>query len=157
MRGHAILGLLLVVALAACEPGRVFENHRSVGPQWSWEEPARFEVDIRDTLSRYDLYVNVRHELRYGYANLWVQIRTAFPGGDTVTSRVEVPLAEPDGTWLGECTGRLCFRRDLIGAQRQFPRSGVYVFEILQDMREEDLPGIRDVGIRIEKVRPTTP
>lgn len=138
--------------LQACEPGRVYENYQAVGKDWSWDEAARFEVDIPDTSALYNLYIGLRHEANYGYLNCWLRIRTILPSGDTTVNRLDIALAEPDGTWLGQCAVDLCTQRELIGDRRRFPEPGTYVFELEQDMRENPLPGIRDVGIRIERL-----
>jgi gliding motility-associated lipoprotein GldH len=147
-----VLGCLLTAGLSSCDSSRVYERNLPVGKDWSWGQANRYEVLIRDTLSPYHLFVNVRHEERYAYANLWLQIRTIGPLGDTLQARVEIPLAELDGTWRGECQTSMCLQRELIGPAQRFPRAGTYVFELEQDMRENPLPGIRDVGIRLEKV-----
>ncbi len=41
---------------------------------------------------------------------------------------------------------RILFRRNI-----RFPRTGIYVFEYEQAMRDEPLIGIDDIGLRIEK------
>ena len=145
---------MAVLVLASCEPNRIFEQNQSVGKEWAWDDARRFEVDIRDTVSLYHLFVNVRHTERYGYANCWLLINTIGPAGDTLRSRIEIKLAEPDGTWLGECNTSMCMQRELIGADQRFPLKGRYIFELEQDMRQNPLPGITDVGIRLEKLAP---
>jgi gliding motility-associated lipoprotein GldH len=146
------LAALALFLMQACEPARVYEDYEALGKAWSWEETARFEVDIVDTSARYNLFIGLRHEANYGYMNCWLRIRTILPSGDTTTNRLDIRLAEPDGTWLGQCAVDLCTQRELIGDRRRFPEPGTYVFELEQDMRENPLPGIRDVGIRIERL-----
>ena len=144
--------VLLASTLMACEKGRVYERFAAVGPAWAWEDAQSFRVEVNDTAALYNLFVNIRHDADYGYLNCWLQIRTITPSGDTSTNRLNVPLAEKDGTWLGECALETCTQRELIGDRHRFPEPGIYVFELAQDMRENPLPGLRDVGIRIEKL-----
>lgn len=150
-----ILSILLAIsclALFSCESGRVYERNSNVGKVWHWDKAQTFELAVTDTAANYDLFLNVRHYSDFGFSNLWVNIRTIFPNGDSTSARVEIPLAESDGQWIGACSGSLCFRRDLIAVFRKFPQRGLYRFEIEQDTRESELKGIRDIGIRIEKV-----
>ncbi len=138
--------------LAACQPNRIYEQNQSVGPLWAWEDTRSFELNISDTVSPYHLFINIRHTDAYAYANCWLNLRSIGPLGDTLQVRVEIPLSEPDGYWLGECNSSMCLQRYLIGAGQRFPRSGLYRFELEQDMRENPLKGIQDVGIRLEKI-----
>jgi gliding motility-associated lipoprotein GldH len=154
MRISGIAAWALTAGLAAtgCDTARVYERFEPVGTAWAWDEPVRFEVDVADTAARYNLYVLLRHEDRYGYLNCWLRVRTVTPSGDTGTVRLDIPLAEPDGTWLGQCAVDLCTHRELIGDRRRFPEPGRYVFELEQDMRDNPLEGLRDAGIRVERL-----
>lgn len=153
----AALGLLLLAGVSACQENRVFEQNQVVGPEWAWGEARRFDVNIRDTASLYNLFINARHTERYAYANCWLSIQTIGPLGDTLRSRVELRLAEADGTWRGECNTAMCLQRELIGPGQRFPRPGTYTFLLEQDMRENPLPGMQDIGIRLEKLGSASP
>ncbi len=144
-------------ALTACQENRIFEQNKAVGPEWAWGETRRFEVNIRDTVSLYNLFINARHTERYPYANCWLNIQTIGPQGDTLRSRVELRLAEADGSWIGECNTAMCLQRELIGPGQRFPRTGTYTFELEQDMRENPLTGMQDIGIRLEKLGSSGP
>jgi gliding motility-associated lipoprotein GldH len=64
---------------------------------------------------------------------------------------VELVLADERGQWMGDGMGdiwdnRIVFKKDFV-----FPQPGKYRFELEQAMRINPLPGIMDVGMRIER------
>jgi len=60
-------------------------------------------------------------------------------------------LAETDGRWLGNTAGNLYEQSKLLIDDFTFPDTGKYVFSIQQNMRENPLRGINDVGIKLIK------
>jgi gliding motility-associated lipoprotein GldH len=150
MLGGALL--LFALLFASCEPNRVYEKNLALPSSWSWTDSSFFEVEITDTSSLYDLYVNVRHSDSYDYSNIWFYIETLYPNGRRERSRVQLQMLDSDGRPRGQCSASLCFYRDLIGSQKRFPYPGQYRFVITQDMRDNPLIGIHDIGLRIEKL-----
>jgi gliding motility-associated lipoprotein GldH len=142
----------LLLFMASCDSKRFFEENKSVeNGVWKNTKFQSFSVAISDTLSRYDLFLNVRNDGLYPYSNLYLFIHTTLPGGKRATDTVECQLADPDGKWRGSGLGSLKFNRFLFQKGMLFPRKGIYHFDLEQAMRVNDLKGIRDVGIRIEK------
>jgi gliding motility-associated lipoprotein GldH len=142
----------LIFFLDSCDSKRFYEENKSIenGIWLSTTSPV-FNVNITDTMARYNLYVNIRNEGIYPYSNLYLFIRTTLPGGKKAIDTVECQLADPDGKWRGSGLGSLKFNQFLFQRAMAFPRKGLYRFELEQAMRVKDLKGIRDVGIRIEK------
>jgi gliding motility-associated lipoprotein GldH len=150
-RNLALLSLLLLF-FASCDSKRFFEENKSFpNGVWMNTNPQAFTVNISDTLSRYDLFLNVRNEGIYPYSNLYLFIKTTIPDGRTATDTVECQLADPDGRWRGSGVGNLKFNRFLFQRGMVFPRKGNYRFELEQAMRVKELKGLTDIGIRVEK------
>ena len=61
-------------------------------------------------------------------------------------------MAEPDGKWLGDNTGKLVEFKGLIASGGRFSTAGKYKFEIQHAMREEELSEVVDIGVRIETI-----
>ncbi len=108
-------------------------------------------VTITDTLQKHNFYVNIRNNNKYPYSNIYLFINTKFPSGKTSRDTVECILADAEGKWLGKSSGDISDHRILIKQGVRFPMSGLYTFEIEHAMRVENLQGITDVGLRIEK------
>ena len=60
-------------------------------------------------------------------------------------------LADERGQWLGDGMGDIWDNRILFKKDFKFPQTGKYRFELEQAMRINPLPGIMDVGMRIER------
>jgi len=143
---------IAVFVLTACDSKRYFEDNKPiVKGNWKSDEKAYFNVQITDTLSRYDFFLNVRNSVDYPYSNLYLFIHTTSPAGKKAQDTVECQLADYTGKWLGSGFGSIKFNRFLIQKRVNFRQKGRYIFEIEQAMRVKELKGIMDVGIRIEK------
>jgi gliding motility-associated lipoprotein GldH len=147
-----LASIFLLFILGSCDSRRFYEENKSI-PAGTWKSNNRigFDVNISDTLARYDLYINLRNDLDYPYSNIFMFLKTTFPGGQFAMDTVECQLAEADGKWVGSGMGKVRFNRFLFQKGVQFRHAGTYVFTFEQAMRVSDLKGISDIGIRIEK------
>jgi gliding motility-associated lipoprotein GldH len=68
-------------------------------------------------------------------------------------TRYEVKLANPDGQWLGQGSGNLYSYQVPILTDYKFPEKGTYSFEIEQNMRDNPLREVTDVGMRVERAQ----
>ncbi|MFN5323713.1 MAG: gliding motility lipoprotein GldH [Bacteroidota bacterium] len=137
----------------SCGSKVLFEQNQKIeGASWSSKSPSVFEIDIKDTVSGYDFYVNIRNTGNYGYSNLYLFVNTRFPNGQLVKDTIECLMATPEGEWIGSGVGDLHDQSVLIKRAVNFPVSGRYRFEFIQAMREDPLEGIADVGFRVEQM-----
>jgi gliding motility-associated lipoprotein GldH len=60
-------------------------------------------------------------------------------------------LAEADGKWWGSGLGDIFSNQIKVMENVKFPRKGVYSFSVEQNMRDNPLLGIEDIGVRVEK------
>ncbi len=149
---------LLLMFLASCEKNRVYEKNISI-EKYTWDSkvvPA-FTVEIPDTSALYNIYVNIRHIDLYPFQNIWLLVDTQFPDGTHTDRRIEIILANDEGKWHGEGLGDIWDFRSLIQENAFFNKAGTYTFTITQNMREDPLPGIMAVGLRVEKTGMTRP
>jgi gliding motility-associated lipoprotein GldH len=94
--------------------------------------------------------LNLRHTGDYKYSNIFILVHEISPEGKTITERKEVKLALPDGEWLGKGSGNLYSYQVLVKSKYRFAKKGNYVFQLEQNMRDNPLREVSDVGIRIE-------
>jgi gliding motility-associated lipoprotein GldH len=156
MQMKAILLLLFAGALLAGCNGldklRVYEKNVSI-PDYKWEygfQP-HYEVEITDTSARYNIYVTLRHTGAYRFSNIWLLVSTRRPGGAPHTRRVELPLADASGRWLGSGMDDVFEHRVPIQQNARFDTAGIYRFTFEQNMRQNPLSHVMSVGLRIEK------
>ena len=135
----------------SCDKNRIYEKNTTI-EKYVWDSKAKpvFTVDILDTSVLYNLYVNVRHAEIYPYQNIWLIVSTKFPDSTFASKRIEIMLANQEGKWFGEGLGDIWDYRSLIQENAFFDKPGTYTFSLEQNMRQDPLPGIMSVGIRIE-------
>lgn len=149
----AAAGMLLI---AACEPVKmdVYEKNLEIpGHEWAYAHKPAFEVTLepRDTAYLYNISVNIRHTDAYPYSNIWVLVSTQFPGRQPTVQRVELPLADVTGKWLGSGLDDIYEHRIPIQQNAILNKPGTYRFTFEQNMRQNPLPNVMNVGLRIEK------
>ncbi len=135
-------------------PSNVFEKNVAI-KNHSWDEKNHptFEFSISDTLSNYSMYFNIRHSDAYPFSNIWLRIQTKFPDRDTSSnSKIEIPLADLDGKWLGRGMNEIWEHRMLIASPLHFSKPGNYEITLQHIMRVNPLPQVISVGIRLEKI-----
>ena len=118
---------------------------------WSYVNKIKNKVTITDETIPYNLYTNLRVTAEYKYANLFVLIKQVNPDKKASTTRYEFKLANADGEWLGNGSGNIYSYQVPFKKGYKFPAKGVYTFEIEQNMRDNPLREVTDVGIRVER------
>ena len=159
MKKFIVYGLFFLVVisfffLTSCDSRRVFEENVDI-PEYLWDVKNKisFEVNIDDTTSLHNLYVNVRQASHYPYANLYLFILIKFPNGKLAKDTLECVLADASGKWKGDGLGDIWDNQILWKPNVKFPIKGKYTFEYEQAMRIEKLPFIMDMGLRVEKAQ----
>ncbi len=143
-----ILGMALFVV--SCTDVALLDKNVAIsGHKWYYEDQPRMEAHIADARKSYNVYLNLRHTPTYKYANIFVLMHQRQPDGKDTAERVELRLAAPDGRWLGRGVGNVYSHQHLIKERFRFPDTGKYVFKLEQNMRENPLSEITDVGLRI--------
>ena len=134
----------------------VFEKNVALpGNRWAANYQPVFTFNISDTAATYAMYLTMRHTDAYPFSNIWISKQTTLPDGKKDSSiKIEVPLAQPDGKWLGRGMNeiwehRMPLNRD--GEPIRFKHAGQYSIQIQQLMRTNPLPEVLSVGIRLEK------
>ncbi len=109
-----------------------------------------FSFDILDTTKSYDLIVTLRVTTSYNYNNLWMFINTKTPSGKTQRSPFEIPVSNPDGSWVGTKSGTVV-ENQLVFQDKKFPEKGKYTIGIEQGIVEETIDEILDIGLTVRE------
>lgn len=151
-----LLFLLLIVAvISSCDPDRVYDQSYTTGESgWDNDSVYHYEIMVNDTIGLNDFYINIRNNTDYPYSNIYLFVTTVFPNGHSTRDTIECILADKNGMWLGSGSGRIKDNQILLQKALRFPLKGAYHFSLEQGMRMEQLKGVEDVGIRIEKHNP---
>ena len=145
--------LLLITAFVGCKQIDVFERNASIPKhEWNYNFQPSFEFNIADTSIEYNLYVVLRHTDAYKYNNIWLNIGTQFPADTMRFQRFDLLLGDDAKGWEGAGMDDIWeIRRSVTNGPIKFRKKGKYKFIVGQIMRENPLPNILSVGIRVEK------
>ena len=158
MHKSVAVALLALLGVACTQRISYSSIYPTSGGSWGRDEAIEFKVQDPDTLQPQSLYVLLRNDNTYPYSNLFLIVEMTYPDGTSQRDTLEYEMADARGHWLGSGSGsvienKLGYRKDVV-----FPTKGVYTFTVSQAMRKngsvegiEELPGILDVGLQIEK------
>lgn len=150
--------ILLITSyiISSCSSIDLYEKTVAI-PGHSWKagyKPA-FTFTIKDTSSAYQLFLILRHNDKYNYNNIYINLYTQQPGQDSLQSaRYDLRLATNEKGWLASGMDDIYEHRiplTPMGQQFYFRKPGNYTFSIEQIMREDPLNNVLNAGLRIEK------
>lgn len=154
MRTAAFLGLLLLLA-NACDENRVYEKNEDFPKRyWLVSELPVFEFEITDVKRPYNLYLNVRNEIAYPEARLFVTYYLNDSTGNELKKELvshflfEKKTGKPFGN---SGLGDIYDHQIPVLKDYQFENPGKYTFKVEQFMREDTLHGVLSVGLRVER------
>lgn len=146
-----ILFLTMALTLLSCSNEVIYDDFLETKDIWQSHNFAGFNVDIKDTTSPFNFYINISHSVDYQYSNIYLFLKTVFPDKRYTIDTLECILCDKEGKWLGQGMGKYRNNQILFKQKGRFPMSGNYRFELEQGMRDTTLEGIHSIGIKIEK------
>jgi gliding motility-associated lipoprotein GldH len=150
-----ILSLFLIVSISliSCDSDHIFEENKSFqNNTWSYNDAKEFSFTMSDSITPVKIYINLRTTIDYEYSNIYMYTHFSYPNGTADIDTLEFFLAQPNGKWLGECSGTIVENRALI-TQGYLMDPGTYSFKIEQAMFNDALNEVIDIGIRVEHLR----
>lgn len=148
--------VVFILLLSGCLSSPYYQKNYSIpGNKWDYSFEPSFKFEVTDTNSLYNLHFLVRHTDAYPYSNIWLMIYTKKPGDTTFErTRIEIPLSEPSGKWLGRGMGEVWEQRMPIshdGDTVMLRKAGMWEIKFGHTMRMNPLPEVLQVGMRVEK------
>lgn len=151
-RVYLLLAISCQLITSSCTTVDLYEKTEPV-PGHAWLNSFRpsFDFTIKDTNALYQLYMVLRHNEKYPYTNIYVNLYVQAPGQDSaLIIQRDLTLATSEKGWLAPGVDDIYEHRIPLG-DAQTLRSGKYTFTLEQIMRDNPLPHILDAGIRVEK------
>lgn len=145
--------LLLTAWLAsACMEHTVYHSYQSIPTKgWGKGDTLVFRIAIPDSLKTLKLFAEVRNNNKYAYQNLYLVVGSNLQDSTVFeTDTLELTLADKDGKWTGSGWGSL-FQSVLPIGTAVIRHPGNYTFKVSQGMKDEQLIGISDIGIKVMK------
>ena len=155
---NSIAALSMVLLLVSCDKKRVFDEYKALDGKWKKDNVVSFNFDQKDTVSKYNMFINVRNNNSYPYSNLFLIVHLQEPGSKlTKVDTLEYPMANPDGSLMGEGFSDVKESKLWYKENVRFPKAGKYTVSIQHAVRKggevpgvNELNGVIDVGLRIE-------
>lgn len=154
--------LLIVISflITSCSDTAIFDEYKSVSnAEWHMDSIVNFKFSPVDTISRNNMFINLRNNNNYQYSNLFLIVDIDFPNNTTIKDTLEYEMTDAQGNFLGSGLTDLKENKLEYKTNVAFPIIGEYNINIQQAMRKsgavdgiEKLEGVIDVGLRIEKI-----
>jgi gliding motility-associated lipoprotein GldH len=150
----SILTVIPFILLVSCSKDVLFSDSFAM-PENTWKltDIPSFEVPVTDTLSSNKIYFMIRTGSAYPFRNIFLFLTASAPDGKTITDTIQYSLADEKGNWYGKGFGDIHELNLPYKSNVFFPLKGSYNFKIQHGMRIENLKGIYDFGLRVEKIR----
>lgn len=145
---------LLMLSAMSCETGGLYEQTVPF-PKHAWAsgQVPEFAFDITDTSSFHRIMFVLRHTDGYAFNNIWIGVESMSPGDSVFfQQRFDLPLTRGD-RWSGSAMDDIREHRILMYREPvKFSRTGRYRVRLHQQMRQDPLQHVLNVGLRVEPV-----
>ncbi|UQB68133.1 gliding motility lipoprotein GldH [Epilithonimonas zeae] len=151
---RSLFAFVLLIALFSCQnpDDQVLINN--VGNQWNKKKVQQFDFDVTDAQNQKNITFVVRNNNDYPYSNLRLIATVEHNKKAISTDTLNYVLAKPNGEWLGTGFGDTKETLFQYKLNYKFPQNGNYSVKVVQAMRKNILPGIEDLGIKIQNLKP---
>lgn len=151
---RSLFAFVLLISLFSCQNGddKVLVNN--VGNQWNKKEVQQFDFKVDDAQNQKNITFVVRNNNDYPYSNLRLIATVEHNKKAIATDTLNYVLAKPNGEWLGSGFGDTKETLFQYKLNYKFPQNGNYSVKVVQAMRKNILPGIEDLGIKIQNLKP---
>lgn len=147
---NIFLMLFLLGGLISCTDNSLYQkSYELEGEEWHVDNKLSFEFDVEDNSKNNIISLTMRLNEDYPYANMYLFLTTIGANQKQRTDTLSLLLAESDGKWKGEDKGSIIeFVIPIFN--NKFPDKGTYNLILQHGMRDEYLPGVIDVGIKVD-------
>jgi gliding motility-associated lipoprotein GldH len=149
-----VLILTFLLLLLSCNRNTVYTKFCTMSQEtWKLMDIPTFKVPITDTVNSNNVIFTIRNGSSYPFRNIYLFVTTTSPDGKKITDTLQYNLADEKGKWFGKGFGDIHELNLPYKSNVFFPKKGTYEFKIQHGMRVENLKGVYDFGLRIEKIR----
>ncbi|MCD7936877.1 MAG: gliding motility lipoprotein GldH [Tannerellaceae bacterium] len=145
-----ILFFLLCTFCFSCDDQVIYNHFESIDKSiWEKKKALSFIFDIQDTTQPYHVILEIRNSNLYPYQNLILGRQVIYQDSLLHQDTLNITLADQYGRFLGK--GISLFETDYpLYRNHHFIQSGTYQLHFYHLMYRESLPGMHEIGIRLE-------
>lgn len=145
---------IVALSLASCKNADETVVVKDIDNKWDKNKTQKLEFNINDSGNQKNLIFIVRNNNDYPYSNIRLIASIEQDKKVISTDTLNYVLAKPNGEWLGTGFGETKETLFQYKLNYRFPKNGSYSVKVNQAMRRNILPGIEDIGIKIQNVKP---
>lgn len=152
---HRILGAITLMFFVGCNTSGEDVTMNPINNKWSKKAEQKFKIEITDPQNAKNIIFVVRNNNEYPYSNIRFIVNFKNPKSKAAqVDTLNYILAKPNGEWLGTGFGETKETLFQYKTNYKFPEKGTYEIGVIQAMRNDNLPGIEDLGIKVETAKP---
>lgn len=151
---QGLVFMAAIILLSGCDRRSVYEGKKDFkSGYWVFNDPLRFDFEILDNSVAYNMEVNVRSTAKYSFQNIYLQYYLEDTTGSLLSKELKnlQLFNSVTGVPLGNGIGGVFDLSKPILEDYKFEHAGKYSLQIEQFMRQDSLPEILSVGVRVEK------
>ena len=157
IKGNHRSSLLIIftslLLLVSCTSKVVYTDSQTMpGKTWALMNTPTFRMPVTDTINSNNVYFTIRTGSSYPFRNIYLFVTTTSPNGKVITDTLQYNLADEKGKWYGKGLGDIHELNLPYKSNVFFPVKGIYQFKFQHGMRVENLNGVYDLGVRVEKI-----
>ena len=136
---NKILSLLILLLVGYSCTSDVVYTHKFTLLQiihGIFKKNVRFDFSITDTISKQNVFINIRNNNEYKYSNLFLITELVFPNKTKVIDTLQYEMADRNGKFLGKGFTETKENKLFYKEEKVFPISGAYSFHVRQAMRK---------------------
>lgn len=144
------LSLCLFFSSCSTDESRLLDEFKQVNVNsWTWNQGYKFSFTVTDSTWFYDLDCNLRITGSYSYSNIWLVYQLDGPQL-SAKNQFEIVLSDNTGKWLGKGQSNLLSYEQTFAKGLKL-KPGTYTLEFFQNMRDEQLKAVSDIGLRVRR------
>lgn len=142
-----ILGYILLVSLIiSCNYSSKTET---ISKSWNKDSTFCFLFNVKDTSLRYSINIIISNTDDYEYSNIYLLINLRNKS-TSLNNTLNYLLSNDEGEWLGEKSFFDDYNSNLRYIEKsKFLTKGTHAIEIKHGMRQDNLKGIKKIGIQV--------
>ncbi|NOT35843.1 MAG: hypothetical protein HOP11_00530 [Saprospiraceae bacterium] len=149
---YRILFFSLCLLFVSCRSKVLFSDSVQIKNEiWLESQNVDFEWEIKDTTMHYDFILDVHYNEKIPAQNIYVSSHSVNPVGKANDQSVSLELLDPVGKPYGACSFGSCNVKIVMASNIYFPIPGKYLLSLHPYSRIDSFPGIKAVGLIIEK------
>lgn len=141
----------IIFVINSCNQNNYYEEIVPLNDHWSKNEIKTFELPVKEKGASFDLFFVLRNNNKYEYSNIYLFAELISPKGEKLKDTLEYQLAYPNGKWIGSGMSNVKQNTLIYKEKLATQDTGIYRVNVVQAMRKNDLKGLEDISLLVEK------